>query len=74
MIEKFINARGLKCPGPIIQLFKVVKTSETGDLITIEVTDKGFKNDITAWCNKTNNELASLIEEDDIIRAVIRKG
>jgi len=74
MSEKFINARGLRCPGPIVQLFKVVKASEAGDLITIEVTDEGFKNDIDAWCKKTNNQLVSLGEEDGTIRAVIRKG
>lgn len=74
MSEKHINARGLQCPGPIVQLFKVAKASETGDLITIEVTDGGFKKDINAWCKKTNNELVSLVEEDGAIKAVIRKG
>lgn len=74
MSEKYINARGLQCPGPIVQLFKVAKVSETGDLITIEVTDGGFKKDIDAWCKKTNNELISLVEEDGAIKAVIRKG
>lgn len=74
MTEKYINARGLKCPAPIIQLFKVVKASEPGDLITIEVTDSSFKVDIEAWCKKTNNELVSLDGEDDIIKAVIKKG
>lgn len=74
MIEKYINARGLQCPGPIVQLFKVAKASEAGDLITIEVTDSSFKNDIDAWCRKTNNELVSLVEEEGAIKAVIKKG
>lgn len=74
MSEKYINAKGLQCPGPIVQLFKVVNASETGDLITILVTDGGFKNDINAWCKKTNNELVSLVEVDGEIKAVIRKG
>ncbi|HYE82720.1 MAG TPA: sulfurtransferase TusA family protein [Clostridia bacterium] len=74
MAEKYINARGLQCPGPIVELFKVAKVSENGDLITIEVTDSGFKKDIDAWCKKTNNELVSLVEEDGTYKAVIRKG
>ncbi len=74
MADKFINARGLQCPGPIVELFKVVKASESGDMITIEVTDSGFKKDIEAWCRKTGNELASLNEEGGTITAVIKKG
>jgi TusA-related sulfurtransferase len=74
MAEKYINARGLQCPGPVVELFKVAKASDSGDLITIEVTDSGFKKDIVAWCNKIGNELISLDEEEGIIKAVIRKG
>jgi len=74
MSDKYINARGLQCPGPIVQLFKVAKTAEKDDLITIEVTDSGFRKDIDAWCRKTNNELVSLDEEAGTIKAVIRKG
>lgn len=74
MSDKYINARGLQCPGPIVQLFKVAKASEKDDLITIEVTDSGFRKDIDAWCRKTNNELVSLDEEAGTIKAVIRKG
>jgi len=74
MTEKYINARGLQCPGPIVELFKVAKASGSGDMITIEVTDSGFKKDIAAWCKKTNNELVSLVEEDGTIKAVVKKG
>lgn len=74
MAEKYINARGLQCPGPVVELFKVAKASESGDLITIEVTDGGFKKDIAAWCKKTGNELVSLLEEGGVTKAVVRKG
>ncbi|MGE5633024.1 MAG: sulfurtransferase TusA family protein [Caulobacteraceae bacterium] len=74
MTEKFINARGLQCPGPVVELFKVAKASQSGDVLTIEVTDSGFKKDIAAWCKKTGNELVSLVEEDGVTKAVIRKG
>ncbi|MGE5678293.1 MAG: sulfurtransferase TusA family protein [Pseudomonadota bacterium] len=74
MAEKYINARGLQCPGPIVQLLRVAKASEAGDLITIEVTDSVFKKDIDIWCKKTNNDLVSLVEKDGAIKAVIKKG
>jgi TusA-related sulfurtransferase len=74
MTEKFINARGLQCPGPVVELFKVAKASDSGDIITIEVTDNGFKKDIEAWCKKTGNELVSLTEDNGVIKAVVKKG
>lgn len=74
MAEKFINARGLQCPGPVVELFKVAKASDSGDIITIEVTDSGFKRDIEAWCKKTGNELVSLMEENGVTKAVVKKG
>lgn len=74
MAEKHINAKGLQCPGPIMQLFNMVKTSEPGDIITIEVTDMGFKRDIEAWCRKTKNELLELKEENNVITARIKKA
>lgn len=74
MAEKYINARGLQCPGPVVELFKVMKAVDSGDIITIEVTDSGFKKDIEAWCRKTGNELVSLLEKEGVITAVVRKG
>ena len=73
MTEKYINARGMQCPGPIVELFKVVKAAESGDVITIEVTDCGFSKDISAWCKKTGNELVNLEDLDGVIKAVIKK-
>jgi len=73
MAEKRINCRGMQCPGPIVTLFKEIKTMEPGDIITIEVTDYGFKKDINAWCKKTGNELLSLEEKDNVITAKIKK-
>jgi tRNA 2-thiouridine synthesizing protein A len=74
MAEHVINARGLQCPGPIVQLFKTSKAAAAGDLLKIEVTDQGFKKDIQAWCRKTGNELLELAEENGVIFATIKKN
>jgi len=74
MTEYTLNCRGMQCPGPIMELFKQMKAAQSGDTVTISVTDMGFKKDIEAWCRKTKNELASLSEDAGIITAVVRKG
>ncbi|HEY3376870.1 MAG TPA: sulfurtransferase TusA family protein [Armatimonadota bacterium] len=74
MTDYTLNCRGMQCPGPIMQLFQQMKTAQSGDSVTISVTDMGFKKDIEAWCRKTKNELVSLSEDAGVITAVIRKG
>lgn len=73
MAEININARGLQCPGPIMQLFKTMKGCAPGDVVVIEVTDHGFIKDVAAWCKKTGNELLSLAETAGAIVARIEK-
>ncbi|VBB06345.1 sulfurtransferase tusa [Lucifera butyrica] len=74
MAEFKINAKGLQCPGPIVQLFTQIKQAASGDTVLIEATDHGFKKDVAAWCKKTGNTLLSLEEKDNVITARIEKG
>ena len=68
-----IDARGMQCPGPIVEVFKAAKAAKPGDEINIQVTDRGFVEDIQAWCRKTGNELVTLDDKSNIIKATIRK-
>lgn len=74
MAEVNINARGLQCPGPIVQLFGAYKKAGSGDTLIIEVTEQGFKKDVYAWAKKTDCEILSLEEHDGVIKAVIKKN
>jgi TusA-related sulfurtransferase len=73
MATREIDARGMQCPGPIVEVFKAMNASNPGDEVRIQVTDRGFLEDIKTWCRKTGNELLSLEEKDKIIRATIKK-
>ena len=64
MAEILLNCKGLQCPGPIMQVFKAAKEAQTGDIIVVKVTDRGFAKDIQAWCKKTGNELLELNESE----------
>ncbi|HEY9765368.1 MAG TPA: sulfurtransferase TusA family protein [Chroococcales cyanobacterium] len=70
-MEIRVNAKGLQCPGPLLQLSNAVKSAQPGDRVLIEVSDFGFKKDIDKWCKKTGNSLISLDEKDSIISAVV---
>lgn len=69
-----VNACGLQCPGPIMQVHKAIELMKVGDILEIKATDPGFMNDIGVWCDKTGNTLLDSGKEDKAFYARIRKG
>jgi len=69
-----VNACGLQCPGPIMQVHKAIEMMNPGDVLEIKATDPGFMNDISVWCDKTGNTLLDSGKEDKAFFARIRKG
>ena len=59
-LVKTINACGLQCPGPILQLKNAIDEVNVGEAICVTATDPGFVADAPAWCNTTGHKLASL--------------
>lgn len=69
-----IDARGLQCPGPIVQVFEMMKKLKKGDLLEVAATDPGFISDIKSWCDNTGNQLLKVEKKGNTIEALIRKG
>ncbi|CAK7001099.1 FAD-dependent oxidoreductase [Tissierella sp.] len=69
-----LNACGLSCPGPIMQVSEKIKTIDEGDKLEVMSTDPGFINDIAAWCKNTGNILIRTEEGDKKFVALIEKG
>ncbi|GAU76197.1 CoA-disulfide reductase [Fusibacter sp. 3D3] len=69
-----LNACGLQCPGPIMQVHKSIELMNSGDILEVKATDPGFMNDIGVWCEKTGNTLIDSGKEDKAFFARIRKG
>lgn len=70
-----IDARGLKCPMPIIKIGAAVRGMAAGEELKIIADDKGFPPDIRAWCEKTGHTLVTLEENDpQRLVAVVRKS
>ena len=72
-IVETIDASGLQCPGPIMQLSQAIDRLQNGEAVSILSTDPGFAADIPAWCNSTGNMLQSLEPENGAYRAVVAK-
>lgn len=72
--RRVVDATGLQCPGPVMRLKEAVDECRDGEEIEIRANDQGFALDLPSWCNRTANSLVSLVNENGVFRAVVRKG
>lgn len=69
-----IDARGMFCPGPLMELIAALKLVEVGDEIEVLSSDKGSAADIPEWLKKVGHELVDITEEDKYWSIVVRKA
>ena len=72
--DKSLDACGLCCPGPLIQVKANIDELNDGQILKVTASDPGFYEDIKAWCSKTNNELVDLRKDKGMIYAFIKKS
>ncbi|WP_300698958.1 FAD-dependent oxidoreductase [uncultured Bacteroides sp.] len=68
-----VDACGLMCPGPVMQLKKNYETLKTGEQLQITATDQAFGKDVSSWCKMTGAELVALENKNGVVAATIRK-
>lgn len=69
-----IDACGLQCPGPIMQLKKNYDQISKGDRLEIKVTDQAFGEDLKGWCRMVGANLISINNSGGVITACIEKS
>lgn len=72
-IDITIDAKGKKCPMPVLLASRAMKTLETGQVMLVEATDNGSKSDIPSWAKDTGNELLEASTTDGVHSYLIRK-
>ncbi len=56
----FVDARGLRCPGPIVKLGDAIRQASIGQRVMILADESTFATDVASWCSSTGNVLESL--------------
>ena len=72
-VDLTIDAKGQKCPMPVLLTSRGIKKIESGQVMLVEATDGGSRSDIPSWAKDTGNELLETSSEDGVFRFVIRK-
>jgi tRNA 2-thiouridine synthesizing protein A len=72
-MDRVLDAKGLKCPLPVIKTRLALNKMAVGEVVTVLATDPASKIDIHHLCNITGNELVAASEEDGVLTYVIRR-
>ncbi len=67
------DARGLKCPMPVIKVRKILQSLKPGEIILVLADDPGAKRDFPAFCAQTGDEIIKSEEENGVLKFYIKK-
>ncbi len=73
-IDKSIDARGMACPGPLMNLIGAIRQGQVGQVYEVLSSDEGSKTDIPAWVAKAKHELVEVRQDDGYARFIVRKS
>lgn len=68
-----IDAKGLKCPEPIMLLHKAIRDSNSGDLIYLTATDRSTERDVSKFCEFLGHGLIKKEITEESLYFVVQK-
>jgi tRNA 2-thiouridine synthesizing protein A len=71
--DQVLDAKGMNCPLPILKTKKAVESLTKGQVLKVETTDPGSKNDMNAWAKRTGNEIVGVEEGTGTFTFYIKK-
>jgi TusA-related sulfurtransferase len=60
-----VDARGQRCPLPVIRLARLVRDDPTPRLVTVLATDPAAAHDVPAWCRMRGHRFAGARDGED---------
>ncbi len=74
VMDRVLDAKGLRCPLPVIKTRMALNGMAVGEMVTVLATDPASTIDIRHLCNISGHEMVDACEEGGVLTFVIRKG
>jgi tRNA 2-thiouridine synthesizing protein A len=68
-----LDARGLKCPLPVLRARKKMRDVAPGGSLTVLATDPAAPRDFRAFCEQTGHGFVSGSEADGVYTIIVRR-
>ena len=72
-VAKMVDARGMACPGPLLEAKKSIGTVAVGETIEILSGDASTKNDVPKWAAKVGHEFLGALAGEGFDRLFITR-
>ncbi|RXR23137.1 sulfurtransferase TusA family protein [Oerskovia turbata] len=75
-----VDARGLRCPLPVIRLAAAARDHVPGDVLTVWSTDPAARHDVPAWARMRGHAVVestvveSTVVESTVVESTVVKG
>ncbi len=73
-VTSVLDAKGLSCPMPLLRTKKEIGKIDGGQILQVDGTDPGSRNDIPGWCSRAGHEYLGEKEETGYISFFVQKG
>jgi TusA-related sulfurtransferase len=70
---KVVDARGMGCPGPLLEAKKAIGTVPVGDTIEVWSGDPSTKNDLPRWAAKVGHEFLGVVPGEGYDRLFVTR-
>ncbi|MBW1788076.1 MAG: sulfurtransferase TusA family protein [Deltaproteobacteria bacterium] len=72
--DSVVDARGVSCPGPLLEAKKGMGNVQVGQILEILSNDPGSRNDIPRWANKVGHDYLGYLSVDGADRMFVRRN
>lgn len=71
--RRIVDALGMPCPRPVIELADTIKQVAVGDEVRLLADDPAADVDVPVWCRMQRQQLVSQTTEDGVLTFIVRK-
>jgi tRNA 2-thiouridine synthesizing protein A len=72
--EQTLDAKGMKCPLPVLRARKAMKQVSAGGILQVLATDPGAPADFVSFCETTGHELVENRQDGEVYVIRLRKA
>lgn len=72
MATHTLDAKGLRCPQPVIKMTALIPTIAEGDVLEVTADCDTFDEDVRNWCTRWSKTLLAVTHDGDAFTAQIQ--
>jgi TusA-related sulfurtransferase len=73
LATRTLDAVGLRCPQPILQITILLPEMQPGDVLDVKANCDSFEDDVRTWCERLGKTLLAVTKDgDDVVTATIQ--